>query len=113
MSEAAAEAGEAGSEHLAPPVESVHADSPESTSSIDTEASCTLELQMEVIHDFSRERTTTSIPSPDASLQALAAEIVEPPTLPPVSTNFDDDGVLALGADGNRALAETPASETG
>ena len=40
------------SENMASPVEPVPAASPESTSSIDTEASCSLQLQMEVIHDF-------------------------------------------------------------
>ena len=60
LGEAAVEADGAASEHVAAPVESVHAASPESTSSIDTEASCTLELQMEVIHtfDFWRDRTS-------------------------------------------------------
>ena len=39
--------------------------------------------------------------SPDASLQALAAEaIVEPPTMPPLYHSAEGDGELTLGADG-------------
>ena len=101
LGEAAVEAGEAESEYMAAPVESIHAALPESTSSIDTEASCTLKLQMEVIHDFWRERTGMYDASPDASLQALAAETtVEPPTLPPLCPSTDGEGELTLGADG-------------
>ena len=71
-------------EHMALPVEPVPASPPESTSSIDTEASlCSLQLQMEVINDFWRERANTTATSPDESMQVLAAEAqVEPPTLP-------------------------------
>ena len=64
---------------MASPVEPLPAASPESTSSIDTEASCSLQLQMEVIHDFWRDRADTAVTSPDESLQVLAAEApVEP-----------------------------------
>ena len=61
-----------------------------------------LELQMEVIHDFWRERTGVHDASPDASLQALAEEAnVEPPTLPPLyAPSAVGDGELTLGADG-------------
>ena len=99
--EAAVEEGVAAEDCMAAPVDSVHAASPESTSSIDTEASCTLELQMEVIHDFWRDRTTQSEASPDTAIQALAAEtIVEPPTLPPLYANAEGEGVPDMGADG-------------
>ena len=92
------------SAHMASPVEPLPAASPESTSSIDTEASCSLQLQMEVIHDFWRDRADTTVTSPDESLQVLAAEApVEPPTLPPLDGATTGGLVPALGADGETA----------
>ena len=97
------------SAHMASPVEPLPAASPESTSSIDTEASCSLQLQMEVIHDFWRDRADTTVTSPDESLQVLAAEApVEPPTLPPLDGATTGGLVPALGADGVTAPSISP-----